>query len=186
MHPKVDGFWEEVSVNFEYRDFRRAYWMDRETLDALVTFLNPQPRMYKGGYRLISPEKMVAMTCAYLGSQSTGRMLSILFGVSEAALLDSTEYIMSLLMDKCKNVIKWPEKEEYEYIANEFQKQGRWFPNCIGAINGMHIRICVNKKERIPYYNFKQFHSIHLPAICTPDRKFINVFAGWPGRAHDS
>ena len=186
VHPKVVGFWENVSQNFEYRDFRRAYRMDRVTLNALVKYLNPQPRMYRGGYRLVSPEKMVAMTCAFLGSQSTGRMLSIMFGVLESTLLDCTEYVMSLMMEKCKNVIKWPDKEEYEYWANEFQKQGKWLPNCIAAIDGMHVHVAVARREQIPYYNFKCFHSIHLQAACTPDQRFIHIFVGWPGRAHDS
>ena len=186
VHNKVEGFWETVSQKFQYSDFRRAYRMDMKTLQALVKFLNPQPRMYKGGHNLISPHKIIAMMCAYLGSQSTGRMLLIMFGVYKSALLDATEYIMALLMQKCKQVIKWPDTEEYAYRSNEFQKQGKWLPNCVCAIDGMHVCISVNKKEQIPYYNFKQFHSIHLQAVCTPDWKFIHIFVGWPGRAHDS
>ena len=61
---------------------------------------------------------------------------------------------MSLMMEKCKNVIKWPDKEEYEYWANEFQKQGKWLPNCIAAIDGMHV--CVAVAVAFTQYIFRQ------------------------------
>ena len=49
---------------------------------------------------------------------------------------------MDLLNAKCKDIIKWLKKEDYEAIAKEFnRKQKRQFPNVIGAIHGCHMRI---------------------------------------------
>ena len=55
----------------------------------------------------------------------------------------------------------------------------RPFPNVIGAVDGCHIRISPNDDERNAYYNFKRYHSIHLQAICTHDRKFTDIFVGY-------
>ena len=48
----------------------------------------------------------------------------------------------------------------------------------IGTLDGCHIRISPNEDEKIAYYNFKCFHSIHLQAVCTYDRKFTDIFIG--------
>ena len=50
----------------------------------------------------------------------------------------------------------------------------------------MHLRVQVKKDERVPYYNYLKWHSIHLQGICDANKAFTDVFVGWPGRAHDS
>ena len=54
----------------------------------------------------------------------------------------------------------------------------RKFPNIIGAIDGCHIRIAPRKSEKVAYYNFKHYHSVHLQAVCSFDRKFTDIFVG--------
>ena len=54
----------------------------------------------------------------------------------------------------------------------------RKFPNIIGAIDGCHIRISPRRNERNAYYNFKHYHSVHLQAVCSYDRKFTDIFVG--------
>ena len=84
---------------------------------------------------------------------------------------------MELLNEKSKLVIKWPKKEDYRAIADEFNhKVRRQFPNIIGAIDGCHIRISHSKDEAQAYYNYKNFHSIQLQAACLHDRKFTDTF----------
>ena len=86
---------------------------------------------------------------------------------------------MKLLNDKSKFVIKWPKREEYSTIGTEFNnKARRQFPNIIGAIDGCHIRISHAKNEAQAYYNYKNFHSIQLQAVCLYDRKFTDIFVG--------
>ena len=86
---------------------------------------------------------------------------------------------MTVLNEKSKQLIKWLAKDEYPGIAAEFDKsRKRKFPNIIGAIDSCHVRIQPRNSERTPYYNFKKFHSIHLQAVCTMDRKFTDIFVG--------
>ena len=54
----------------------------------------------------------------------------------------------------------------------------RQFPNVIGAVDGCHIRISPNDDERNAYFNFKHYHSIHLQAVSSYDRKFTDIFVG--------
>ena len=49
----------------------------------------------------------------------------------------------------------------------------------LGAIDGCHIRILANENEKQAYRNYKQYQSIHLQAVCSYDRKFIDIFVGY-------
>ena len=127
----------------------------------------------------VSPHKMVAITLCYLGSRFTYRQLSGMFGLSDQCIFQITEYIMAILNDKAKFVIKWSKKEDNQQIAMEFISKPRCqFPNIIGAIDGCHIRISHSKDEAQVYYNYKNSHSIQLQAVCLLDRKFIDIFVG--------
>ena len=154
--------------------------MDRSTLRALKCFLNPVTRIYQGGRAQIEPFKMVGMTLFFLGSRMPYHQMAGVFGVSEECFIRSTNYIISLLNDKCKEIIKWPRKEDYRRVADDFnQNKRRHFPNIIGAIDGCHVKISPRKNELKAYRNFKLFHSIHLQAVCLSDRRFTDIFVGY-------
>ena len=104
-------------------DFRRYYRMNRETLITLTKYLSPEKRSYQGGREQLDPIKMIAMTCSFLGSQWPCKQLSGLFGVTESCFINSTTYIMRLLMNKVKEIIKWPKKEDYPKVAKAFDKR---------------------------------------------------------------
>ena len=153
--------------------------MDRGTLSALKTFLNPTTRSYQGGRLQVSPFKMVGITMFFLGSSLPYFTLAGIFSISEDCFIRCTDYIMALLNEKCKEVIKWPQKHEYRSVADNFdKKKKRKFPNITGAIDGCHVQISPSKKEVQGYRNFKQFHSIHLQAVCLYDCKFTDIFVG--------
>ena len=175
----MKDFWEEYSLELEDDEFRRYYRMDKCTFRALTSFLDPRKRNYQGGRIQVRPHKMVAMTLFFLGSKMPFWQLSGLFGISEECFIRITEYVMDLLVGKIGDIIKWPSKDEYPHISDQFNRTGRkQFPNVIGAIDGCHIRISANEDEKQAYRNYKRYHSIHLQAVCTYDRKFIDVFVG--------
>ena len=120
---KIAGFWEDVSPSLEDDEFRRFFRIHKDTLRSLTNFLNPERRLYRGGHEKISPAQMVAVTVSFLGSQSPDKQLSNLFGMTESCFVKVIEYILELLTEKSKQVIKWPSKDQYETIANEFNKR---------------------------------------------------------------
>lgn len=63
----------------------------------------------------------------------------------------------------------------------------KWnFPNCMGAIDGKHIRIFSPKKSGSLFYNYKDFFLIVLLAIVDANCKFILVDIGSYGKEIDS
>ena len=117
------GFWEDLSMQLEDDDFRHFFRMNHKTLRALTNFLKPVMRSYQGGCEQIVPSKMVAVTVCFLGSQMLFKQLSNMFGMSEGCLIKVTDYIMKLIVNKSHLIIKWPNKEDYEDIAAEFNKR---------------------------------------------------------------
>ena len=74
---------------------------------------------------------------------------------------------------------------DFQRIKNGFRR--KWnFPQCLGAIDGTHVLIKAPLIHHSDYYNRKSFHSVILQGICDRQCCFTDVFAGWPGRAHDS
>ena len=76
-------------------------------------------------------------------------------------------------------------EETWKSIADKFERRAQ-FPNCIGAVDGKHIRIFKPKNSGSSHYNYKNYFSIILLAICDSDYKFIFCDIGCYGRHSDS
>uniref|UniRef100_K7F5Z7 DDE Tnp4 domain-containing protein n=1 Tax=Pelodiscus sinensis TaxID=13735 RepID=K7F5Z7_PELSI len=60
------------------------------------------------------------------------------------------------------------------------------FPNCGGAIGGMHIPICAPEHQAFQYINHKGYFSFLLQAVCDHRGQFTDINVGWSGKAHDA
>ena len=154
--------------------------MTAATLAALTSYLDMDIRTGSGGIPQTCSSKMVAITVAWLGCQTGYQQLSVLFGISEDALIRCTEKVMARLNEKSKELIQFPKKAQFQSIAEEFNSIGkkRYFPHTVGALDAMHLRVDVKKKMKVPYYNNLKWHSILLQAITDANKKFLDVFVG--------
>ena len=76
-------------------------------------------------------------------------------------------------------------KEKWGEVAQGFEKYAN-FPNCIGAIDGKHIRVIKPAETESLYYNYKNFFSTVLLAVCDANYSFIYVYIGAYGKSSDS
>lgn len=77
-----------------------------------------------------------------------------------------------------------PDTEQWLKIASEFFSRFQ-FPNCIGAIDGKHIRIRKPNKSGSKYFNYKHYCSIVLLAVTDASGKFVIVDIGACGGNSD-
>lgn len=80
-----------------------------------------------------------------------------------------------------------PEKTEetWRQIANKFATVTH-FPNCLGAIDGKHIRIQKPYCTGSEFMNYKNFFSVVLMAVVDADYCFTSIDIGSYGSASDS
>lgn len=78
-----------------------------------------------------------------------------------------------------------PTKEEWLEVAKGFYKHAN-FPNCVGAIDGKHIRVIKPSSSGSLFYNYKQFFSILLLAVSDSNYRFLYVDIGAYGKSSDS
>jgi len=78
-----------------------------------------------------------------------------------------------------------PTSNKWLDIADKFYLKTN-FPNCLGAIDGKHIR-CINPHNAGSiYYNYKIFFSILLMAVVDSEYCFVVIDVGAYGREGDS
>nr|CAI5862362.1 unnamed protein product [Callosobruchus analis] len=78
-----------------------------------------------------------------------------------------------------------PTKADWEEISKQFQKYTN-FPNCIGAIDGKHIRIIKPNDFGSPFYKYKNYFSTVLLAVCDANYCFNAVDICAYGKSNDS
>lgn len=80
-----------------------------------------------------------------------------------------------------KKHMSTPTVADFENIAQGFYENWN-FPNCLGSIDGKHIRIKYRKKSGNMFFNYKQFFSIVLMAVADTNYIFIMIDVGSYGR----
>ena len=78
-----------------------------------------------------------------------------------------------------------PTTEKWLSIAEGFMSKAN-FPNCIGALDGKHIRIIKPEHSGSMYFNYKHFFSVVLLAVCDSNFMFTFVDIGAYGKEGDS
>ncbi|CAJ0918146.1 unnamed protein product [Ranitomeya imitator] len=76
-----------------------------------------------------------------------------------------------------------PTEEMWMGIAEKFWSMCD-FPNCLGAVDGKHIRIIKPSRTGSEYFNYKKYFSVVLMAIPDADCHFIAVDIGAFGRGN--
>ena len=70
-------------------------------------------------------------------------------------------------------------------IADD-SKYDTYFTDCLGALDGTHIDVCVEPLAQPRYRNRKGHISQNVLAVCNFEMEFTYILAGWEGSAHDT
>ncbi|XP_054263766.1 uncharacterized protein LOC128987093 [Macrosteles quadrilineatus] len=78
-----------------------------------------------------------------------------------------------------------PTKDDWLRIAQEFNSRAN-VPNCLGSVDGKHIRIVKPAHSGSLFYNYKKYFSLILMAVTDANYKFIFIDVGSYGKCNDS
>jgi len=118
-------------------------------------------------------------------------------GASYAALADSFRLGIStihyIIKEVCEAVWKTmaplhmpvPPTEMLLATSNKFCL--KWnFPNCVGSIDGIHIRLKCPSNSGSMYYNYKKYYSVVLQVLADARYRCIAIDVGAYGKQSDS
>lgn len=96
-----------------------------------------------------------------------------------------TSTASKIVQDVCRQIwdklqpihLPTPNKTMWQDIANKFKNKAN-FPNCLGSVDGKHIRIIHPPHSWSLFWNYKHFFSIVLMAVCDADYLFVYADVG--------
>ncbi|XP_035918675.1 protein ALP1-like [Anopheles stephensi] len=134
----------------------------------------------------ISPEERLMVTLRFLSTGIPFKSLSFSFCMAHNTIgniiYETCDAIWNTLNSE---FIPLPTTSAFERVEKEFLDQWN-FPNCLGAIDGKHVRIKAPAKSGTQYFNYKKYFSLHLQGVADANCKFICVDIGEYGSRCDS
>ena len=126
-----------------------------------------------------------ALLFRYLATGASQAHLAFSFRVGHSTVGSVLRETMQGIWQKLVPIVMPPPTEQlWRDVAGDFCKL--WHcPNCIGAVDGKHIKIQAPPNSGSCFYNYKGYFSIILLAICNANYKFILVDIGDNGRHSD-
>ncbi|XP_066018956.1 uncharacterized protein [Pocillopora verrucosa] len=160
--PRIQNVLEHEFLHFPDRKWLESYRISKDMFEQLTHDLRSLQRQVT---RLRSPvpvRTVVAMLLKRLGKGLDYREIGDKFGVGASTACIKVNEAMKLLVSSKMHIISKIQRGiDFKRIINGFQR--KWnFPQCLGAID------------------------VILQGVCDSQCCFTDVFAGWPGRAHDS
>ncbi|XP_054720872.1 uncharacterized protein LOC129230496 [Uloborus diversus] len=129
--------------------------------------------------------EILAITLRYLATGETQSSIAFNFRVAQNTISGIIPVVCKAITQVLKEEMRVPKtREEWLKISEEFFMQWN-FPNCIGALDGKHIKIAPPPNSGSTYWNYKHFNSIVLLALIDANMKFLFVDVGTNGRISD-
>ncbi|XP_061351059.1 protein ALP1-like [Gastrolobium bilobum] len=154
--------------------------MDRRCFHNLCGLLKTvgqlQPTRHMG------VEEMVAIFLHILAHDVKNRIIKRQFMRSGETISRQFSNVLLAVL-RCHNVLlKRPEP----IPENSTDEKWKWFKNCLGALDGTHIKINPLQADKARYRTRKGEIATNVLGVCSQDGQFIFVLPGWEGSAADS
>ncbi|XP_012228802.2 putative nuclease HARBI1 [Linepithema humile] len=181
------GDFSQLFQELKNTDHEEFYHYTRMTPDQFDWLLEKtKPYLLKRSRRRSFPSELrLAVTLGYLAHADSVWSKKWSFRIGR-----STVY--KIIPETCNAIIKALQpiylppmtRKDWRNVADGFYE--KWnFPNCIGALDGKHVRIQAPKNSGSLFFNYKKFFSIVLMAICDADYIFKWVDIGDYGSISD-
>ncbi|KAL8158460.1 hypothetical protein AgCh_002949 [Apium graveolens] len=131
----------------------------------------------------------------YFHSDRTRLSFCWRFQILSSHLTDIVQLIASPLfhhLHTCNQVLNGVLRLQGDYFkkpepiqSNSTDHKWKYFKNCLGALDGTHIKITIPVEERPKYRNRRDEITTNVLAACSPNLLFQYVLTGWEGSAAD-
>nr|CAI5850903.1 unnamed protein product [Callosobruchus analis] len=133
----------------------------------------------------ITPLEMLAITIRYLGSGCDQLDLHSSYRIGHTTIGKIVRKVCKAIWETLRETSFPPLTEErWKQISEGFEKHTQ-FPNCLGAVDGKHVRIRKPKMSGSLFHNYKNYFSVVLLAIADSNYEFIYIDVGAFGKDSD-
>ena len=157
----------------------------QELCDILRPFITPNP--LSPNYRSLSAEKKLAVILYFLKNTGSLTMTANTFGIHQSTtskvIMEVCEAIVTHLVPKYITLPKT--REEMTSKVSQFELKFGMLQT-YGCIDGTYIPIKTPNENSQDYFNYKQFFSLNVQAVCDYKGYFMDVDCRWPGSCHDA
>lgn len=190
IHPVIRMKQEKGHFAMLYADLRRSpekfqdfIQMSTSAFDGLLDLLRPLLTMQQTLLRrCISPEQRLLITLRFLSTGETYSSLHQLFHVGKSTISGIVRTTCELIYQNlCSTVMPTPTQETWLQVAEGFESATS-FPNCIGSVDGKHLRVHQPPHSGSKSFNNKKYFSVVLMAVADTKYRFLAIDVG----AYDS
>ncbi|KAH1056883.1 hypothetical protein J1N35_034948 [Gossypium stocksii] len=122
-------------------------------------------------------DEQVAMFLHIISHHLKNQVIKHHFNRSEETVSISFHNVLDALI-RLQDVLF---KKAEPITANSTVPRWKWFKNCLGALDGTHIKIKVPIVDKPRYRTRKGDITTTMLGVCTPDMHFVYVLPGWEG-----
>uniref|UniRef100_A0A8C5PAK4 DDE Tnp4 domain-containing protein n=1 Tax=Leptobrachium leishanense TaxID=445787 RepID=A0A8C5PAK4_9ANUR len=134
----------------------------------------------------IPPEEMLVITLRYLASGCSLKDLHYNFRIGRSTAGEIVRKVCQTIWETMKEqCLPTPTHKACVEIAAGFWERAN-FPNCLGAVDGKHVRIVKPQQSGSLYQNYKYLFSIGILAVADANYSFVYVDVGSYGKDSDS
>nr|KAJ0212679.1 hypothetical protein LSAT_V11C400165520 [Lactuca sativa] len=138
--------------------------------------------------RKVSIEESVGIFLMTLAHGCSNRFVQEFFNHSGETIHRHFHTVLEAVLKLSADIIK-PDANYNDDVPAYILNNPRYYPmfkDCIGAIDGTHVRASVPQKDEVKYIGRKGYATQNIMAVCDFNMCFTFVWAGWEGTAHDT
>ena len=167
-----------------FRNFTRTSGcLFDEIVEKVTPYIEKEETFFR---KPLPPGLRVAITLRFLATGESYISLQYSFRVAGNTISGIVPETCKAIALAFKDELKVPDSEdEWIKVAEGFEQ--RWnFPNCIGSLDGKHIRLRNPAKGGSHYFNYKKYFSMVLLALVDSDYRFLYIDVGAIGSESDA
>ncbi|XP_069601871.1 uncharacterized protein [Ranitomeya imitator] len=168
VHPIIHEREEKRHFHVLYRDLRsfpdkfsQFCRLSIEAFDRLLILLGPH-LTYEDTVmrRAISAEERLLITLRFLATGESYTSLHLQFRVGKSTISQIVQCTCTVIWQKLRPIVMpCPTEETWLQVAAGFQTVAN-FPNCVGAVDGKHVRVLKPPRSGSRFFNYKKYFSV--------------------------
>ncbi|XP_021990077.1 putative nuclease HARBI1 isoform X1 [Helianthus annuus] len=138
--------------------------------------------------RNVSIEEYVGIFLLILAHGCGNRLAQEIFNHSGETIHRHFHRVLRAVLKLSGDIIM-PKANYNDEVPRQLLNNSRYYPmfkDCIGAIDGTHVKASVREHEQAKYIGRKGYATQNIMAACDFNMCFTFAWAGWEGTAHDT